>query len=241
MDIRGSGAVVTGASRGLGRELAKILAKRGARVVVNARSESEIESVAEEIRSTGGDANAVAGDVADKKFVHPFAATAAAVAGDIDILIHNASALGPLPMPALLDTECEDFASVIETNLIGPLRLTRKIGSNMALRKKGVVVFVSSDAAVSAYPNWGAYGVSKAALDHLARTFAAELADSGVRFFSVDPGEMNTKMHADALPDSDPATLADPNVVAEIIVQMIENENRAPSGSRIEVAKWSLR
>ncbi len=238
MDIRGTGAVVTGASRGLGKELAKVLAKRGARVVINARSESEIERVAEEIRSSSGEAHAIAGDMGDKKFIHPFAATSAAVVGDIDILIHNASALGPLPMPALLDTQCEDFASVLEVNLIGPLRLTRKIGSNMALRKKGVVVFVSSDAAVSAYPNWGAYGVSKAALDHLARTFAAELADSGVRFFSVDPGEMRTKMHADALPDADPATLADPKDVAEIIVQMIENENRAPNGSRLEVVRW---
>ena len=238
MDIRGHGAVVTGASRGLGKELAKILARRGARVVVNARN--EIERVAEEIRSTGGEAHAVAGDIADKKFIHPFAATSAACAGDIDILIHNASALGPLPMPALLDTECEDFASVVGTNLIGPLRLTRKIASNMALRRNGVVVFVSSDAAVSAYPNWGAYGVSKAALDHLARTFAAELADSGVRFFSVDPGEMHTKMHSDALPDADPKTLADAKDVAEIIVQMIENENRAPNGSRLLASKWSL-
>jgi NAD(P)-dependent dehydrogenase (short-subunit alcohol dehydrogenase family) len=239
MQIRGKGAVVTGAGRGLGRELAKILAKRGARVVVNARTEADIERVAEEIRAAGGEAHSVPGDVGDKHFINPFAATAAAMAGDIDIVIHNASALGPLPMPALLDTECEDFASVLETNLLGPLRLTRKIGSNMALRKSGVVVFVSSDAAVSAYPNWGAYGVSKAALDHLTRTFAAELADS-VRFFSVDPGEMNTKMHADALPDADPATLADPKDVAEIIVQMIENENRASNGSRLIASKWSL-
>jgi NAD(P)-dependent dehydrogenase (short-subunit alcohol dehydrogenase family) len=241
MDIRGTGAVVTGASRGLGKELATILAKRGARVVLSARNESEIERVAEEIRSSGGEAHAVAGDIADKNFILPFAATSAAVAGDLDILIHNASALGPLPMPALLDTECEDFASVLEVNVIGPLRLTRKMGSNMALRKKGVVVFVSSDAAVSAYPNWGAYGVSKAALDHLARTFAAELADSGVRFFSVDPGEMNTKMHADALPDADPVTLANPKDVAEIIAEMIEDEARAPNGSRLECSKWRMR
>jgi NAD(P)-dependent dehydrogenase (short-subunit alcohol dehydrogenase family) len=239
MDIRGRGAVVTGGSRGLGRELAIALAKRGGRVVVTARGENELERVAEEIRKSGGEAHAFAGDIADKKFIHPLAATSAALVGDVDILIHNASALGPLPMPLLLDTECEDFSAVLETNLLGPLRLTRKIAANMALRKRGVVVFISSDAAVSAYANWGAYGVSKAALDHLARTFAAELADSGVRFFSVDPGEMNTKMHADALPDADVATLADPKNVAEAIVEMIESEGRAPNGARLEAPKWS--
>ena len=217
------------------------LAKRGARVVVVARGEKDLERVTEEIRDAGGEAHAFAGDVGDKSFVHPLAASAAALVGDIDILIHNASTLGPLPMPLLLDTECEDFSAVLETNLIGPLRMTRRIASNMALRKRGVVVFVSSDAAVSAYPNWGAYGVSKAALDHLARSFAAELAHSGVRFFSVDPGEMHTKMHADALPDADIATLADPNDVAETIAQMIEDAERAPNGARLEAAKWSER
>jgi NAD(P)-dependent dehydrogenase (short-subunit alcohol dehydrogenase family) len=239
MDIRGRGAVVTGGSRGLGRELAIALGKRGGRVVITARGEAELERVAEEIRERGGEAHAFAGDVADKQFIHPLAASAAALVGDVDILIHNASSLGPLPMQLLLDSECEDFSTVLETNLIGPLRLTRRIAANMALRKRGVVIFISSDAAVSAYPNWGAYGVSKAALDHLARTFAAEHADSGVRFFSVDPGEMNTKMHADALPDADIATLADPKDVAQVIVQMIESEARAPNGARLEVSKWS--
>ncbi len=187
MDIRGRGAVVTGGSQGLGKALAIALAKRGARVVVTARGEEAIERVAEEIRNSGGAAHAIAGDVADKQFVHPLAASAAALIGDVDILIHNASTLGPVPMPLLLDTECEDFSAVLETNVIGPLRLTRRIAANMALRKRGVVVFISSDAATSAYPNWGAYGVSKAALDHLARSFAAELADSGVRFFFRRP------------------------------------------------------
>ncbi|MEO8878305.1 MAG: SDR family oxidoreductase [Polyangiaceae bacterium] len=238
MDIRGRGALVTGGSRGLGRALAIELAKRGARVVLTARGEAELERVAEEIRAQGGEAHAFAGDVADKRFVHPLAAAATALVGDLDIVIHNASTLGPLPMPALLDTECEDFSAVLEANLIGPMRLTRVIAANMALRNHGVVVFLSSDAAVSAYPNWGAYGVSKAALDHLSRTFAAELGDAGVRFFSVDPGEMNTKMHADALPDADVKTLADPAEIARRIVRMIESDSGAPNGARLEATNW---
>lgn len=241
MEIRKSGALVTGASRGLGEALAKALAARGARVVLVARDEKELGRVAKEIRDAGGEAHVLAGDVADKSFVHVLAGRAAAMVGDVDVLVHNASALGPVPMPYLLDTECEDFQAVLEANVVGPQRITRAIAGGMALRKRGVVVFVSSDAAVSAYPRWGAYGVSKAALDHLARIFAAELEGTGVRFLAVDPGEMDTKMHADAIPDADPATLARPAGVAEIFAQMIESESRAPNGARLEAQKWSAR
>jgi NAD(P)-dependent dehydrogenase (short-subunit alcohol dehydrogenase family) len=108
----------------------------------------------------------------------------------------------------------------------------------MVLRGRGVVVHVSSDAATSAYPRWGSYGVSKAALDHLNRVWAAELEGTGVRFVSVDPGEMNTRMHADALPEADPATLADPSRVAARIVSLVRREERVPSGARVEAASF---
>lgn len=241
MDIRSVGALVTGAGRGLGEALAKRLAKGGARVVLNARREAELERVALEIREGGGEAHVFAADVALKTAVHPLAQAASAAVGDLDVLVHNASALGPVPMPLLLDTECEDFSAVLETNVLGPLRLTRAIAGGMALRKRGAIVFVSSDAAVNAYPHWGAYGVSKAALDHLARTLAAELEGTGVRVLVVDPGEMDTEMHAAALPDPDPATLAKPDDVAAAIVAMIIDEARAKSGARLEAAQWSDR
>jgi NAD(P)-dependent dehydrogenase (short-subunit alcohol dehydrogenase family) len=104
---------------------------------------------------------------------------------------------------------------------------------------RGLVVHVSSDAAVSAYPRWGAYGVSKAALDHLARVWGAELADRGVRFFSVDPGEMRTAMHAAAVPEADPTTLEDPDVVAERLVAMVRRAGSIASGARLEAASWA--
>jgi NAD(P)-dependent dehydrogenase (short-subunit alcohol dehydrogenase family) len=91
---------------------------------------------------------------------------------------------------------------------------------------------------VAAYPRWGAYGVSKAAQDHLGRILAAELEGTGVRVVSVDPGEMNTRMHADALPDADPATLADPAAVAALIADLIAAADRVPSGARVEAARW---
>jgi NAD(P)-dependent dehydrogenase (short-subunit alcohol dehydrogenase family) len=127
---------------------------------------------------------------------------------------------------------------VLAVNLVGPFRLSKIIGGSMALRGSGVIVHVSSDASVNAYSTWGAYSVSKAALDHLSRLWAAELDELGVRVFSVDPGEMDTAMHRDAMPDADPTTLADPENVAERIVLMVENAGTVPNGARLEAVKW---
>ena len=237
MDLRGTGAIVTGGSRGLGAALGKALAARGARVVLVARERGPIEETVAEILARGGEAHALAEDIGDKQAIHRIAGAASAlVRGPIDLLVHNASTLGPVPLRLLLDTDCEDLERALAVNLIGPFRLTKAIAGGMALRGRGVVVHVSSDAAVSAYPRWGAYGVSKAALDHLSRTWGAELEGTGVRALSVDPGEMNTKMHSDAMPEADPRTLVDPAVVAERIVAIIERAEALPNGARVEAA-----
>jgi NAD(P)-dependent dehydrogenase (short-subunit alcohol dehydrogenase family) len=237
MNVKGRGALVTGASRGLGRELARLLAQKGARVVMVARDEVAIEAAARRIRADGGEAHAIAADVADKDATYRIAGRAQATCGPIDLVVHNASSLGPLPMPLLLDTACEDLARVLEVNLVGPFRLTKALAGAMALRGDGLVVHVSSDAAVNGYARWGAYGVSKAAFDHLARVWAAEL-DGRVRFFSVDPGEMDTQMHAQAMPDTDPAALARPTHVAERILDMIRAAETLAPGARLEAACW---
>lgn len=234
MELRGKSALVTGGSRGLGAAVGEALAKRGARVVLVAREEAPLREVAAKI---GG--HALAFDVGDKDSAHRIAGAAAALVGPIDVLVHAASTLGPVPMPFLLDTACEDLQSVLETNLVGPFRIDKIVGGSMALRKTGAIVHVSSDAAVVAYPRWGAYGVSKAAFDQLARVLGAELADHGVRVWSVDPGEMDTKMHADAMPDADRATLERPERVAERLVSMIENAERIEPGARLLASEWS--
>jgi NAD(P)-dependent dehydrogenase (short-subunit alcohol dehydrogenase family) len=238
MDLSRTSALVTGASRGLGRALAEQLAAAGARVVLVARSEPELTAVVDAIRSQGGEAHALAFDVSRKEDVYPLAGAAAALVGPIDLLVHNASRLGPTPLRLLLDTECEALSSVLETNLVGPFRLSRAIAGSMALRKTGTILHISSDASVNAYERWGAYAVSKAALDHLSRLWAAELSERGVRVLAVDPGEMDTVMHRDALPDADPATLARPNDVAARILALLRDE-RVPSGSRVEAQNWS--
>ena len=240
MNIQGQGALVTGASRGLGRALAEQLAARGARVALVARAAGSLGDVVAQIRGRGGDAHAIAGDISDKTAIHRIAGQAQGLIGEIGIAIHNASTLGPTPLRLLLDTECEDLAAVLETNLVGPFRLTKVLAGAMALRGAGTIVHVSSAAAVEPYPTWGAYGVSKAAQDHLSRILAAELEGTGVRILAVDPGEMDTVMHADAIPEADPATLQRPAEVAAKILAMIADPARAPSGARLIAPDFAL-
>src|SRR5215213_1728209 len=152
-------ALITGASRGLGRALAGELAAKGVKVVMVARGKEELENARREVEARGGPPPvALAFDLGDKKAIHQLAALAAELAGDVDILVHNASELGPVPMPLLMDLDCEDLERVLEVNVIGPFRLTKAVGGSMALRKTGTILFLSSDAAVNAYAGWGAYG-----------------------------------------------------------------------------------
>lgn len=240
MKLEGTTALVTGASRGLGEALAEELGRQGARLVLVARNPEKLEQVASRIRARGGEAHALAGNVGKKDDIHRIAGAAAALVGPIDLLVQNASTLGPLPLPLLLDTECEDLERTLAVNLVGPFRLAKALVGSMVLRGRGLVLHLSSDAAVSAYPRWGGYSASKVALDHLARIWAEELKDTGVQFLAVDPGDMDTQMHAEALPDADRSTLARPGEVAKRLVSMIRASERLESGSRLEAAKWEV-
>jgi NAD(P)-dependent dehydrogenase (short-subunit alcohol dehydrogenase family) len=192
-------------------------------------AEEALRAVVEDIVRRGGVATAIAGDVGRVGDAARIAQEAIARVGPIDLVVHAASTLGPVPLRPLLETDPRDFADVLETNLLGPFRLTRSLAGPMVLRGRGTVVFVSSDAAVEPYPTWGAYGVSKAALDHLGRIWAKEVPE--VRFLAIDPTDMDTAMHAAAVPDADRSALARPEAVAERIVSMLD----APSGSRLTV------
>lgn len=194
-------ALITGATRGLGAALASQLEAKGVRVTRVARS--------------------LGYDVSKKDDIHRIVGESVAVNGPVDLLVNNASTLGPLPMPLLLDLECEDLEDVLATNLVGPFRLAKAVLGNMVLRGNGTVVNISSDAASGGYPHWGAYGASKAALDLITKTWAAELEETGVRILSIDPGEMDTQMHRDALPDADPTPLRRPADVAREIIEKV--------------------
>ncbi|MEZ4395251.1 MAG: SDR family NAD(P)-dependent oxidoreductase, partial [Polyangiales bacterium] len=163
MKLQNLNALVTGASRGLGLALAAELARAGARVALVARGAVELDRAAAALRQTGAVAYAVPGDVGAKDDAPRIAGAAAALLGPIDLLVHNASDLGPVPLRPLLDTDCEDLERALAVNVVGPQRLTRVVAGSMSLRGNGFMLFISSDAAVEAYPEWGAYGASKAA------------------------------------------------------------------------------
>jgi NAD(P)-dependent dehydrogenase (short-subunit alcohol dehydrogenase family) len=212
---------LTGGTSGLGLALVREFRRRGARVAFVARSASAVQEVARIHQAHG-----VVGDVARKEDIHPIALQITAALGGLDVLVNNASSLGPVPLAPLADTECEDFALALETNLLGPFRLTKALlGALAASAREGrgaVVLNVSSDAAINAYSQWGAYGASKAALRHMSVIWNEELAAQGIRFLSLDPGDMDTPLHAAALPDADPATLKRPEVAARELADAIQ-------------------
>lgn len=231
-------AVITGASRGLGAALSELLAEQGAKVALVARNAEPLQALVNRIRARGRVAFGLPFDIADKEATYAIAGQAQALLGEVNLLIHNASTLGPVPLRPLLDTDCEALEAVLQTNVVGPFRLTKALVGPMVMREQGAVVHISSDAAVEAYPTWGPYGASKGASDHLTRVLAAELENTGVRFISVDPGEMNTQMHRDAIPDADPKTLNDPMEVAWRIVRLL-GDHTVNSGQRVVASKWA--
>lgn len=217
--------LITGASRGLGREIARLLARRGDRLVLTARGAEALRAVADEL---GGftKVEALAGDVADAGHARRLVERAVERFGRIDVLINNASTIGPSPMPALADYPLDRLADVFAVNVVAPLRLIQLVLPGMRARGHGLILNVTSDAAVEAYPGWGGYGASKAALEQLSRVLAAELDGSSVRVYVVDPGDMNTTMHQEAEPGADLSGLPGPDVPAPAFVDLIEAETR---------------
>ncbi len=212
---------ITGGTSGLGLALVREFRARNAQVAFVARAGERVAQLARDVVGTHG----IAGDIAKKEAIHPIALQIVGRLGGLDVLINNASSLGPTPLALLADTECEALELALATNLVGPFRLTKALlGALAASARQGhgaVVVNVSSDAAITAYPRWGAYGVSKAALLHLSRIWHDELADEGVRVLSIDPGDMDTPLHALAVPDADPATLKRPETAARELADAI--------------------
>jgi NAD(P)-dependent dehydrogenase (short-subunit alcohol dehydrogenase family) len=234
--FQGRAVLVTGASRGLGAALIRAFASAGARVVGVAREAGALHEVVRTIRQEGGEAHGIVADVAELGAAARIAGQAAALVGPVDILVHNASSLGPVPLVPLSQTDDVAWLKALETNLSAPFRLTRAVVGGMALRQRGLVVHITSDAATTAYPGWGAYGVSKAALEHLARIWDVELSRSGVHFTNIDPGEMDTHMHREAVPGADPGSLSRPEDVAHRILALLSGEaGPAASGAVLRV------
>src|SRR5579875_1300907 len=219
-------AVVTGASRGLGEALARALLERNWRVVLDARDTSGVE------RSLPG-ATVVRGDVTDPSHRRALAAAVHAC-GRLDLLVNNASSLGPSPLPALAAYPLSALRAVFETNVIAPLGLIQEM-LPLLRASRGSVINVSSDAAVEPYHGWGGYGSSKAALDQLGAVLAVEEPDIAVH--TVDPGEMRTAMHQAAFPGEDITDRPEPAAVVPALLRLVDA--RPPSG-RHRASSWAL-
>ncbi|HEV3055032.1 MAG TPA: SDR family oxidoreductase [Solirubrobacteraceae bacterium] len=213
-------AIVTGASRGLGLALARELAARQYALVIDARGAADLERTARELgRLT--EVAAIPGDVADAGHRHDLIAAA----GErIDLLVNNASVLGPSPQPVLAEYPLSELERVYAINVLAPLRLAQLALPRMT--DGGAIVNVTSDAAVEPYEGWGGYGSSKAALEQLTAILAAE--QPAIRVYAVDPGDMRTRMHQEAFPDEDISDRPPPEESVPGLLALIEGD--APSG-----------
>lgn len=193
-------ALITGASRGLGYELSRALARQGWDLVIDARNAGPLSAAADRLRPLGGGTvAAVPGDISDDQHRRDLV-DAAVATGGLDLLVNNASILGPSPQPPIADYPLDVLIDVYEVNALAPLALTQLALPHLRAGR-GTVVNVTSDAAVEAYPGWGGYGPAKAALDHWTRILAEEEPSLGV--YAVDPGDLRTQLHQQAFPDED--------------------------------------
>lgn len=229
--------MITGASRGLGRALTLAFAKEGARLAICARTQNDLLLVKNEAEEAGGEVLAVKADLSSVRDIERFIALTEEAYGQIDVLINNASILGPSPMPLLLDYPEEDFSEVLQVNVVSLLAVTKRVLAGMLQRNTGSIINVTSEAGHVGYAGWGAYGISKFAVEGLTQTWAEELKHTNITVNMVDPGEMNTAMHALAVPDCD-YPLAKPEEVSGIFLYLASKRAAGISGQRFEAQEF---
>lgn len=219
-DLTGKVALVTGASRGVGRSAAKALARAGAHVLALARTVGGLEELDDEIRAEGGKASLIPADLADDHAIEQLGAALAERFGKLDILIANAAVLGELA--PVTDVDPKAWKRALDVNVTANWRLVRALDPLLRASGAARVVFVTSKVGgLEARPFWGVYAVTKAALEMLAKTYALETARAGLRVAILDPGPMRTKMRAQAMPGEDPDTLPHPDEIAGLLYEAV--------------------
>jgi NAD(P)-dependent dehydrogenase (short-subunit alcohol dehydrogenase family) len=219
-------ALITGASKGLGRALAEALATRGWRLVVDARNPGALASEL-------ANAEVVPGDITDPRHRDALVAAVDAL-GRLDLLVNNASELGPSPLPTLARLPLEALRRIYETDVVAPLALVQAFTPRLRAAG-GVIINVSSDAAVEPYPGWGGYGSAKAALDQLSAILAAEETD--LRVYALDPGDLRTDLHQAAFPGEDISDRPEPATVIPALLRLLEAR---PASGRYRTADWAV-
>ena len=228
--------MITGASKGLGRALTLAFAKRGVRLAICARGDELLRKVELEARDLGAEVVAVNADVSNAKDVERFVSIAQEAYGRLDVLINNASVFGPGPT-LLVDYPDHHFEEVLRVNTMNPFLVTKRVLPGMLTRNKGRILNITSEAGNTGFAEWGAYGISKFAVEGLTQTWADELSETGVSVCMIDPGEMDTEMHEIAVPDCD-YELRDPTDVANVFVSIATNESIELNGMRFEAQSF---
>jgi NAD(P)-dependent dehydrogenase (short-subunit alcohol dehydrogenase family) len=224
-------ALITGASRGLGETLAHFLGATH-RLILTARGADSLYAVADELTAKGVEVLALPADVANARHRRHLL-EAAETLGRLDLLINNASILGPSPQPHLADYALETLETVLNVNVLAPIGLIQT-ALPLLRRSRGLVINISSDAALGGYAGWGGYGMSKAALDLASKTLANELSEQGVAVVSVDPGDMRTQMHQDAFPGEDIGDRPLPEVTLPFWAWLLGQDRNAINGGRFQ-------
>lgn len=234
----GKVALVTGGSRGIGKAIAAAYAREGARVFICARNTEAVARAVDEIRSTGGEIDGMAGDVGNLEDVDAIMLGAMAKYGPIDVLVNNASLLGS--RTTIADYPLPAWEEVLRVNVTGVFLMTQRVLHVMMPQRKGSIINVSSGVGRVGKARWGAYAVSKFAVEGFTQMLAEEVKDFGIRANTVNPGATRTEMRAVAYPDEDPLTLPAPENIVPIFVYLASDASRAITGRSFEAQEWSV-
>ncbi|MCR8849932.1 SDR family oxidoreductase [Rossellomorea sp. SC111] len=228
--------MITGASKGLGKALAMKFAEEGAKVAICARNPGPLKEVEKELKMLGAEVVALEADVSDARDVERFVSVTEEVWGSVDVLINNASVFGPGPR-LLADYPEAEFMEVLRINTLNPFLVTKRVLPGMISRGRGSIINLTSEAGQTGFSEWGAYGISKFAVEGMTQTWADELNGTGVRVNMVDPGEMDTEMHDKAVPECD-YPLANPHDHLDVFLYLASDASSDENGKRFEAQEF---
>lgn len=234
--LAGKSALVTGGSRGIGKSIAMSYAQEGARVLICARNEEDLERAGEEARRQGCEVYGVAADVGELDGARRIASAALERFGAVDILVNNASLLGP--RVSIAEYPLASWQEVMRVNVDGPFIVTREVLQSMIPRRRGSIINISSGVGRAGKARWGAYSVSKFALEGFTQVLAEELKDCGIRVNSLNPGPTRTGMRALAYPEEDPLTLPRPEEIMKAFLYLASDESVGVTGKSFEAQEW---
>jgi NAD(P)-dependent dehydrogenase (short-subunit alcohol dehydrogenase family) len=234
--LAGKSVLVTGGSRGIGKAIASVYAREGARVVICARNGADVDQAVEEVRREGGAIYGLTGDIGDPDDARRIVDGALERVGFVDVLVNNASLLGP--RVSIADYPFSSWQEIMRVNVDGLFLVTREVLRAMIPRRRGSIINVTSGVGRVGRARWGAYSASKFALEGFSQTLAEELKDTGIRVNALNPGPTRTAMRAAAYPDEDPLTLPRPDQIMPAFVYLASDESRGITGKSLDAQHW---